>query len=69
LTDASICLRGTDKVKCVVLLFALAHNLMRAAQISTPPRCAYPSAAEKFTDSETIATKIFEGPRSADFPF
>jgi len=26
--------RGTDKVKCVVLLFALAHNLMRAAQLA-----------------------------------
>lgn len=26
--------RGTAKVKCVVLLFALAHNLMRAAQLA-----------------------------------
>lgn len=26
--------RGTGKVKCVVLLFALAHNLMRAAQLA-----------------------------------
>jgi transposase len=26
--------RGTDKVKCVVLLFALAHNLMRTVQLA-----------------------------------
>jgi hypothetical protein len=39
--------RGTDKVKCVVLLFALAHNLMRAAQLA-PELLGVGTAASAF---------------------